>query len=575
MIKKLVFYYKVLYKGELLKKIEYKIKDKLNYFKIRTKKNLSLINNVNIIKCTKPNFEFETPKKEAQFEYYIFEKKFKYDDLILNIKKTKKQYWRSLKLNEYDDIKEIWELNRLQFLLPLLKKFYINKEEKTKDKILNIINCWNDYNPYELSLNWNSNLEIAIRSINIYFTMITLDDYSYKDILFYHGLHLYNEINYSEKCIPNNHVISEATALLVLSSVFDGKLSKKWYKKSIRILRKYINSFDKYGVSNENSFSYQFFITKMYILSLCYVREERDFISIENTIKKSLLFLKYCIVNKNEIFNYGDNDNGFLYSFDEKYSIVNDIERYYNFFISNEFNSSDFEISFYKNLLNTFQNFKITNYNKEKEKNYFLSDKIFIYNDKKVSLCFNAKNINGHAHNDSLAIILYIDGMEVLADAGTYSYNKSSVIRTFYRSREAHSTILIKDNAFPIATFRWLNKENSYLYNFIIKDNKLSIEGIIGKNYRRKVTIMLNEKKILIHDYTNDKYISTSWIFSNDVKIIEKNKIKYNNLDIIDNSNPINIKKNNIKISKKYLNLIDGIQIIKINEKESKVTIKY
>ena len=269
MIRKIFLYLRVIHRGELLKKIEYKFKDKIKYFNNRTNKDL-LLNEKYNIKNKKINIEFNERKKE-DFEYYIFGKKNNYDDLIFGIRETKYEYWRSVKINKYSDIKKKWELNRLQFLLPLSKEYIISKDNETKKKILEIIKEWDCNNNYEYSINWNSNLEVAIRTISLYITMLILNDYSYKQILFYHGLHLYNEIGYSEKCIPNNHVIGEAVALLMLSSVFDNNLSRNWYKRSVKILKKYTKSFDKYGISNENSFSYQFFVTKMYILSLCFV----------------------------------------------------------------------------------------------------------------------------------------------------------------------------------------------------------------------------------------------------------------------------------------------------------------
>ena len=573
MIRKIFLYLRVIHRGELLKKIEYKFKDKIKYFNNRTNKDL-LLNEKYNIKNKKINIEFNERKKE-DFEYYIFGKKNNYDDLIFGIRETKYEYWRSVKINKYSDIKKKWELNRLQFLLPLSKEYIISKDNETKKKILEIIKEWDCNNNYEYSINWNSNLEVAIRTISLYITMLILNDYSYKQILFYHGLHLYNEIGYSEKCIPNNHVIGEAVALLMLSSVFDNNLSRNWYKRSVKILKKYTKSFDKYGISNENSFSYQFFVTKMYILSLCFVEDSENFNCFLKLIRKSLIFLNYTIVNKHEIFNYGDNDNGFLYSFDSDYSIVNDIKRYYDFFINNKVISSDFEILFYKKLLNIFNKKVQKNITKVPQTKYFLSDKIFIYNDDKISLLFNAKKIRGHAHNDSLAINLYIDGKEILGDSGTYSYNESKKLREFYRSREAHTTILSGDNAVSVASFRWINKEKSWLANFTIDGNKISIDGFLGKNVKRKIVLDIKNRKVFIYDYTKKKYMITSWIFTNKIRLNKRNEINCLNSVIIIGDDFENLKINNIKASKKYLCFCNAKQLIKKDIRKSMVTIKY
>lgn len=551
MIKKIILYYQVLYKGELLKKIEYKLKDFIGYFYIRNffyKKNkLVKLNNFHIQLNNLNVSELKTTNN-----YKIFNETIEYSNVISKIKCINREFWRKTKLSNFEDIKIIWEYNRLQFLLPISINYLITNDKKYKNLITDILDCWVDNNEFEYSLNWNSNLEVSIRAINISLTLLLLnDDYlnnKYANLLYLHVKHIYSDINYSNKCIPNNHVIGEATALLMLSRIIDIKDNKKWYKRSIKILNKYIDIIDDNGVSIENSFSYQFFVTKMYILSLCFIEDQELFNKLSNKINKSLNVLKYCF-DGDICLNYGDNDDGFLYSISNNYNLSRDINQYYNLFTNDE---KTIETNLYINLLKILNpNKNIISFNKNKQK-YIYTKKIFIYKNNGIILFFNAKNIRGHAHNDSLAINLIVNGKEIIMDSGTYSYNISKSDREYYKSRDAHSTILFENiNANSISTFRWRNYINSYID--YINDNKdyIKVIGVIDGICSREIKIYNNCDKIEVIDYNyTSNELCTNYILPFYSQI--KNRIvNVENVNIKFECNDIDIK--NAKISSSYL----------------------
>lgn len=552
-IKKFYLYVKACHKGEILKRIEYKIKDLIGFFYIRTefqKKNISCEITNTSINIDNINLEINTDEET----YRVFNNKFLYKD-ITKYFSNNKVFWRKQRLNEYEDIKNIWEYNRLQILPAITIKYLKTKKKEYIDEVVRILDYWKENNEFDYTINWNNNLEIAIRAINIVLTLILIQDEKmnkkYASLLYLHAKHIYSEIEYSNICIPNNHVIGEALALLILSNILIVKENKKWQKKSIEILNKYIDIIDDDGVSKENSFSYQFFVTKMYILSLCFIKDKETFKKINEKIIKSLDVLKYTIIDKQRILNYGDNDGGFLYSIYMDYSISKDIEEYYNLFFKNEINN---ETSIY---LEIFKKFNPTNKiitSKEKQQNYLVTKKIFIYKWNNNILFFNAKKIEGHAHNDSLAINLIIDGKEVIADSGTFSYNISQEKRKYYRSRRAHSTIQIEEdrNCHKIGTFRWIDKNNANLKLLENSDNILKIKGKIEHFCERIITIYKKKNKIEIQDINlKGKTIKSHWI-TLDGKIRTKNNIDLDIIKIKYNKN-VNIKEQNVDISKKYL----------------------
>lgn len=526
MLNKIILYCRALHKGELLKRIEYKLKDIFKYFYIR-----NFFTNKDV-KCNFRNVEIDIPNLnyEKHDYYYVFNKKINYNDIKQNLLYSN-NFWRKENLSYYDDVKIVWENNRMQFLLPIAMKYKTTKNPYYKELIMDTLDFWEEKNKFEYGINWTNNLEVAVRAINIALCLIILQDKKlnekYSSLLYLHALYIYNEINYSKYCIPNNHLIGEATALLFLSNVLNTKKQTKWQKRAIKIIKENIDIIDEDGLSKENSFSYQFFVTKMYILALSFIDDEESFRVINKKILKSLEFLKLIIINEKKILNYGDNDDAYLFSVYEDYNLARDIIIYYNFFFKREFVE---ETKIIKELLNSFKK-KIV-YGIYKNKDYFFNKSIFVYKWGNNLLFFNAKNIEGHAHNDSLSLNLIVDGREVLVDSGTYSYNISKKKRDYYTSRQAHNTILFEaNNAKRVGTFRWYNLYNSFLKDINVTENIIAIKGIIENVCERKIIINKKKKEIKIYDksLTKNFLIKDNWIvneaYLKDKKLYSKNII--------------------------------------------------
>lgn len=526
MLNKIILYCRALHRGELLKRIEYKLKDIFKYFYIR-----NFFTNKDV-ECVFRNIEIDIPNLnyEKHDYYYVFNKKINYNDIKQNLLYSN-NFWRKENLSYYDDVKIVWENNRMQFLLPIAMKYKTTKNPYYKELIMDTLDFWEEKNKFEYGINWTNNLEVAVRAINIALCLIILQDKKlnekYSSLLYLHALYIYNEINYSKYCIPNNHLIGEATALLFLSNVLNTKKQTKWQKRAIKIIKENIDIIDEDGLSKENSFSYQFFVTKMYILALSFIDDEESFRVINKKILKSLEFLKLIIINEKKILNYGDNDDAYLFSVYEDYNLARDIIIYYNFFFKREFVE---ETKIIKELLNSFKK-KIV-YGIYKNKDYFFNKSIFVYKWGNNLLFFNAKNIEGHAHNDSLSLNLIVDGREVLVDSGTYSYNISKKKRDYYTSRQAHNTILFEaNNAKRVGTFRWYNLYNSFLKDINVTENIIAIKGIIENVCERKIIINKKKKEIKIYDksLTKNFLIKDNWIvneaYLKDKKLYSKNII--------------------------------------------------
>jgi hypothetical protein len=72
-------------------------------------------------------------------------------------------------------------------------------------------------------------------------------------------------------------------------------------------------------------------------------------------------------------------------------------------------------------------------------------------------------SLAAHGHADALSVELRVDGVEVLADPGTYCYHGEATWRSYFRGTSAHNTLQVggKDQARTGGPFLWLDHPRS------------------------------------------------------------------------------------------------------------------
>lgn len=576
-LKKYFNYYNATFPGEIQEKIKRKILIKMGLFgKNNNKIPIKLEVNatfVDIINSSKK----EILLKNISKDFYVFNKKIDFENKILdNCKNSKK--WYLEKINEYKDIKVTWEISRLQFLNYLL----INNQ---KDKAINLLDEWINNNPYNIGINWNNNLEISIRSISIINFIFKLKDKKilekYKNILYLHGKHIYDDISYTEKCIPNNHLIGEATALYCLGTLLEFKEKDKWISKAKKILKKYIYHFHKDGTYEEASLSYHRFTLQMYIMVFIFSKISQDnFLEkeIENILKNSLIFFNSIKKPNRDYPDFGDNDEGLYFLVLNKRKFLDFVKSLKEIFEKKEAYYGEFQE------LENIYNIKF-NFYKFKEnicKEVFEIGKYYCYkNDKSYIFTHNQKQIY-HSHSDGMALELVLENTNVLVDSGTFNYNIDLSKRKYYRGTKSHNTVWLgEDQSLQIGNFRWVNNLKQTM-DFITKHKKRIISGeIIFKNKRHKRNIEFNENLTEIKiedDIINTDKFELNWIFSNEVSIEKTNEncFKINPINYrieISSEIKLNIELHDIFYSLKYNEELQG-KGIKISSKEVSKNIK-
>ncbi len=143
------------------------------------------------------------------------------------------------------DVKYPWELSRHQFLCDLARDFQLNGSERSAQRAGELLLDWIDQNPLYEGVNWTSGLEVAMRAISWAWTLAGLATWdgwkpdTLKKIatsLWDHGVYLADNFSYYSS--PYNHLMGEASGLLLIASLFDeDSTTRAWDQQARETLR--------------------------------------------------------------------------------------------------------------------------------------------------------------------------------------------------------------------------------------------------------------------------------------------------------------------------------------------------
>jgi hypothetical protein len=178
------------------------------------------------------------------------------------------------------DIKHVWELNRLQFLIELAKALYVTGQEKYRDEIDTVVSDWYSSNPYKTGVAWTSALEVAVRAFSLFWTLnfyLASPNPSARTVhlllkLLYLSGRYINE-NLSIYFSPYNHLIGEVAALFMIGYLFPGFIDAyEWQEQGWNILVDQVErQFHRDGGSVEQATFYHHFTLGFYIQCMTFV----------------------------------------------------------------------------------------------------------------------------------------------------------------------------------------------------------------------------------------------------------------------------------------------------------------
>lgn len=453
-------------------------------------------------------------------------------------------------LNQGEEIKVPWELARLHQLVALSFAYSRNDiflDEKIIYEYENQIVDFIQSNPPYKGIHWIVPMEVAIRSINILFSLSILTSKGYKlpefianqisKYLYISCIFIFLNKEWSSG-LRNNHYLADLVGLLFISKCYPkSKEMEKINKFAVSEFIKEIKyQFNNDGSNFEGSLPYHFFSTEMVYFGLEYLRiNNHNFLKdIRSKVETIINFNKTVVSSDGYYPQIGDNDSGKIIDIIKLYSLH---DNYVYHKMINDVLNSIYNIKYGEYLINV---------SSDKPYNHCVFNNIGIFtyknDDFQLWISFGRKaqsGKGGHNHSDAFSFILRYKEKEIFSDPGTYVYTSSPELRNTYRSSKSHNCFYKPDfdnfDFKSIEDLFWLKEDTC---NFEIKEKNEFIDFKILKTYNGKKIVRnfnISETEIVItdtiHSDFNDGIISFHLHpHIKDLEILDNYTLKLNRL---------------------------------------------
>jgi hypothetical protein len=176
------------------------------------------------------------------------------------------------------NVKQIWEISRLQHLTLLATAWYVSEDERYAQRVAGQLRSWWQENPFLSGVHWTSGIEAGIRLISLAWIRRLLDSWPGAGALFEDNDLAVRQIRWHQQFLngfrsrgssANNHIIAEAAGQVVGCCAFPwfGETGS-WRRKSARLLERELvaNTFPS-GVGRELASDYQGFVAELVLLA--------------------------------------------------------------------------------------------------------------------------------------------------------------------------------------------------------------------------------------------------------------------------------------------------------------------
>lgn len=450
------------------------------------------------------------------------------------------------------DVKNCWELGRLQWLPQLA----LNGSQESIEEVQNVVLDFICSNPIGMGVQWMCAMDVGIRVSNV---LVALDliwdnvsDEVREEILgsvYQHGKFIYDNLEYKEGA-GGNHYLFNLVGLLFVGNYIKGDDEvEKWRAFAEKeILAEFDKQFFKDGGNFEGSTTYHCLSAEAIVYSIALLLRRN--IAIPDSLKQKLnnagQFIDKLTKPNGEIPQFGDNDSGRLFKFSNEDDNLLEYKSllacfnglFEDDFISNEnsINSKIIQQLANQNKLKVenksigvkFKN-KSTNYSSLTHqesteltfgKSIELSDlELIMFNDfgvfglkssefyLMVSAICN-KNMHhswGHVHCDKLAFDLQVNGKNLVRDPGSYCYTSNGEQRNLFRSSKAHNGIVVE--GFEQGKMFDLFYLEPEVEAKLIEATSTSLTlqaNYYGVKHIRKFTVQVD--KLIVEDYCNKPF---------------------------------------------------------------------
>jgi len=386
------------------------------------------------------------------------------------------------------NVKQIWELSRMHHLTVLAAAFSLSGDERYATRAASHLRSWWAQNPFLSGVHWTSGIEAGLRLISWVWVRRLLDGWDGAADLFERNEVACAQIWWHQHYLAsfrsrgssaNNHVIAEAAGLLVAALAFDLFVeSPRWAEEAARILEQEVqsNTFPS-GVNREMAFDYHGFVAEVAVVAAAEASWADHPLSPDFWDRLYRMFdvTAATVDVKVRAPRYGDGDNGRALVLDPPAA-----ERWSGLLAIGEalFDAPGWwprvESTMTSTILGSMAGRRPV-VSRGRRPSHFDDAGLAVLrsspSDGEEIWCrcdagpHGFLSIAAHAHADALAVEVRYNGVDVLADPGTYCYHGEPSWRSYFRSTLAHNTIEVggRDQSTSAGPFLWSHQARSRL----------------------------------------------------------------------------------------------------------------
>jgi hypothetical protein len=386
------------------------------------------------------------------------------------------------------NVKQIWELSRMHHLTVLAAAFSLSGDERYAVRTASHLRSWWAQNPFLSGVHWTSGIEAGIRLISWVWIRRLLDGWEGAAELFERNEVACAQIWWHQHYLAsfrsrgssaNNHVIAEAAGLLVAGLAFDlFEESSGWAEQGARVLEDELksNTFPS-GVNREMAFDYHGFVAELAVVAAAEASLAGRPLSGELWGELYAMFdVVAATVDANlRAPRYGDGDNGTALVLDPPVT-----ERWSGLLAVGEalFESPAWWPAVHPTMTSTLlasMTGRRSAVGPDRRQGHYADAGLTVLrsspSDGEEMWCrcdagpHGFLSIAAHAHADALAVEARFNGVDILADPGTYCYHGEPRWRNYFRSTLAHNTIEVggRDQSTSGGAFLWSHQARSRL----------------------------------------------------------------------------------------------------------------
>lgn len=358
-------------------------------------------------------------------------------------------------LGNPSDIKVIWELSRLQWLLPVGQAYLLDRDETRAEFARVIIEEWLVANPVCAGPNWICAMDVALRAISmIWLAQAFRDSETWRDPIFQerlikslilHGRFIDGNLEFAD--VNGNHLTADLAGLVLIGIALGGRgLAGKWSDKGWRILcDEFPSQVPDDGVCREGSLPYHRLVAELFLLPALARRNVGLNVGTEYVarLQKMGAFSAAATAPDGEVPVWGDADDGRALPLGTQR--IND-HRYLAEMMSAL--SHVPEKPRYDETLwwfGTGNSAPTPSRSETLTSATFAESGVFVLRGADEHVFVDAGPVGmdgrgGHGHNDCLSFAASLDGTALVVDPGSYVYTPDYATRNRFRSTFAHNT---------------------------------------------------------------------------------------------------------------------------------------